>query len=152
MSEPTPVRRSGVRSLVLLIAVIALGLASRRYPFLLPIPIRKRTGDALWASAAFAGVGLLRPAWSTRRVAVVALGVAFVDEFSQAYHAPWIDSIRSHTLGHLFLGEAFYWLDLVAYVVGVLVVIPVDLALLSWGRPRRPAGPSDETPESTCVR
>ncbi len=143
-------RRRPLRSLSLLAVVIVAGLVSRRYPLLLPLPIRKRTGDALWASAAFAGIGLLRPAWSTRAVAVAAVIVSFADEFSQAYHAPWLDRLRAHTLGHLILGSGFHWLDLLAYLVGVAAVVPIDVACVV--RPRRPARPGDELPDSACVR
>jgi hypothetical protein len=149
----TPVRRrSWVRSGVLLVTVIVAGLASRRYARLLPVLIRKRTGDALWASAAFAGIGLLRPAWSTARVAGVALTVSFAVEFSQRYHAPWIEHIRSYTLGHLLIGSGFYWLDLVAYVVGVAVVVPIDAGWVRRYHPRRPAAGDDKSPVSACFQ
>jgi len=42
-------------------------------------------------------------------------------EVSQFYHAPWIDSIRSTTLGGLVLGFGFKLSDLVCYCVGVFV-------------------------------
>ena len=143
-------RRSPARSAILLVTVVAAGLASRRYPYLLPAAVRKRTGDALWASAAFAGIGLVRPAWSTRAVALNAATVSFADEFSQRYHAPWIERLRSHTLGHLILGSGFYWLDLLAYVIGVAAIVPVDAVWVR--RPRRIGGAGDETPDSACVR
>ncbi len=42
--------------------VIALGLASRRYPFLLPAFLGKYPGDALWALMVFCGLAFLFPA------------------------------------------------------------------------------------------
>ena len=48
-----------------------------------------------------------------------ALITCCLDECSQLYHAPWIDLIRSTTLGHLVLGSGFIWGDFVAYAIGV---------------------------------
>jgi len=48
----------------------------------------------------------------------ISLALAFAVEVSQLYHAPWIDSIRSTTLGGLVLGFGFLWTDLVCYLVG----------------------------------
>ncbi len=140
-------RRSAVRSTALLVTVIAAGLASRRYASVLPTPIQKRTGDALWAWAIFAALGWVRPRWTTCRVAAVTLVVAFADEFSQAYQAPWINHIRAYTVGHLILGSGFYWLDFLAYVVGVLAAILVD-----WGWVCRAAiGVRPKSLDSACV-
>ena len=126
--------RLRTRCAVLLVAVIAAGLASRRYPAVLPAVLQKRTGDALWATAAFVAIGLVRPAWSTPRLTAVALAVACADEFSQAIHTPSLDRFRSHALPHLLLGSGFHWLDLPAYAVGVAVAVFTDLW---WLRRRR---------------
>jgi hypothetical protein len=40
-------------------------------------------------------------------------------EFSQLYHAPWIDAIRATPPGRLVLGNTFNWPDLFAYALGV---------------------------------
>jgi hypothetical protein len=122
--------RAFLRAAVALAIVIVAGLASRQYPLPLPGPLAKRVGDALWATAAFVGLRLLRPRWTTRRVAVVALAVAFAVEFSQAYHQPQLDQFRSHGIGHLLLGSGFSWFDQMAYIVGVAAVLPVDAWLL----------------------
>ncbi|MDJ1631891.1 DUF2809 domain-containing protein [Bacillus velezensis] len=37
----------------------------------------------------------------------------------QLYHAPWIDAIRSDTLGGLILGWQFVWSDIFAYTLRV---------------------------------
>jgi hypothetical protein len=105
-----------------LVAVIALGLVSRRFPAFLG----KYPGDALWAVMVFLGWGLFRPRASTRHLATLALVTACLVEFSQLYQAPWINAIRSTTLGHLVLGAAFSWLDIAAYAVGVVVGALVD--------------------------
>jgi len=114
-------RRSRGAYAVSLGAVIALGLASRRYPGLFPQALGKYPGDALWALMVFLMLGIARPSSSTRSLTLTALGVSCVDEFSQLYQAPWINAIRATTPGHLFLGSAFSWMDIVSYAIGVLV-------------------------------
>jgi hypothetical protein len=37
-------------------------------------------------------------------------------EFSQLYHAPWIDRVRQTVFGRLVLGSDFAWLDMGAYL------------------------------------
>jgi Protein of unknown function (DUF2809) len=101
-------------------AVIALGLASRKWP-LFPVALGKYPGDALYALMMFCAVGFAFPSAPILRNAAYALAWCFGVEFGQLYHAPWIDSIRATTLGHLVLGSYFGWLDLVAYVVGVII-------------------------------
>ncbi|MDQ3058807.1 MAG: DUF2809 domain-containing protein [Pseudomonadota bacterium] len=110
------------------IAVIALGLASRKYPFLFPALLGKYPGDALWALMVFVGWAFFRPSASTRQLAAVALAVSFLVEFSQLYQAPWLNDIRRTTMGHLVLGSRFSWPDLVAYTVGVALGAFLD----SW--------------------
>jgi hypothetical protein len=105
---------------VALFAVVALGLASRRYP-LFPSALGKYPGDALWALMVFLILGVAAPAASTRTLALAALGVSCLDELSQLYRAPWIDAVRSTTIGHLVLGSAFSWTDILSYSIGILV-------------------------------
>ena len=113
-------RRTGAAVLLLIFFGVA-GYASRRWGVYLPLPIRKRTGDALWASVVFCLIALLLPRWSTIKVATLTLIVAYSIEFSQLYHRPWIDHLRSYRIGALVLGSTFFWLDQVAYTGGVIV-------------------------------
>lgn len=103
----------------LTLAVIALGLASRRYPSLLPLFLHKSAGDGLWALMVFLICGMLFPRRHTLWVGAVAMTFSVCIEFSQIYHAPWIDSIRAYPLGHLILGSGFAWADMLAYSVGI---------------------------------
>lgn len=77
----------------------------------------------------FFGWAAALPRASTRRIALCAITTSYLVEFSQLYQAPWITSIRDTTLGHLVLGSAFSWIDLVAYALGVGVGMAVDLAI-----------------------
>lgn len=108
------------------IAVIALGLASRRYPFLFPALLGKYPGDALWALMVFVGLGFFKPRASTRQLAMAALLISWLVEFSQLYQVPWLNALRSTTMGHLVLGSRFSWPDLVAYAVGVAIGALLD--------------------------
>jgi hypothetical protein len=117
------------------LAVIALGLVSRKYPFLFPAMFGKYPGDALWALMVFLGCAFFKPRASTLCLAAVALAIACLDEFSQLYQAPWINAIRSTTLGHLVLGSTFSWLDMAAYAVGVSIGALIDAWVVSRRKP-----------------
>ncbi len=112
-------RRNRITYLITAIAVVILGLASRRYSQFLPDFLASYAGDTLWALMAFLGIGMLFPSWSTLRVSAMALVFAFSIELSQLYHAPWIDQIRHTKAGGLILGYGFLWSDLLCYVIGV---------------------------------
>lgn len=118
---PAPFLRSRFGNVVAVVAVIILGLASRKFPALFPAFLGKYPGDALWALMMFLLVGIAFPRRSTAWVAVVALAISFAVEFSQLFQAPWIDAIRRTTLGALVLGSGFSWVDMIAYTVGVTV-------------------------------
>ncbi len=87
MSSP----RSRAVYALLVLAVIAAGLLWRSS--LLPLPpfASKYGGDALWSLIVFFGLGLLLPRSSTLMLAVLAVGFSTAVEFSQLYHAPWIE-------------------------------------------------------------
>ena len=114
---------------LLLAVVLCAGYASRRYAHYLPPLIRKRTGDALWACAVFVLMAIIRPRWSTLALTLTALLISYSVEFSQIYHRPWIDYLRSYAIGKLILGTTFFWWDQVAYTIGIGALVPVDLLL-----------------------
>lgn len=132
--DPSP--QSGIsrrsRSVYLLLAalVAAGGLLWRSRFVSLPPFLSKYGGDAWWALLVFFGFGILFPGITTLRLAVVSLGFAWMVEFSQLYHAPWIEAIRAVRLGHLILGSTFNAPDLPAYLVGVVTGVVADRALL----------------------
>jgi hypothetical protein len=116
--------------------VIVIGLASRRHPGLFPQALGKYPGDALWAMMIFFGLGFLFPAKPVARIGLAALVFCCADEFSQLYHAPWIDSIRATTIGHLILGGGFSWADIAAYLAGVLMAGLIETACFKFLRGR----------------
>ena len=114
-----PMPRSRPIYCVAILLVIALGLLSRRFPQFLPAALGKYPGDALWALMVFLGFGFVFRRARTGVVAVAALAFSFAIEFSQLYHAPWIDAVRYTVPGRLVLGSGFMWQDLLAYAVGI---------------------------------
>jgi len=116
---------------VLAVGVIACGLLWRSGLIPLPQWLSNNGGDALWALMVFAGFGFLLPRASTLSVALLALTFSWGVEFSQLYHAPWIDSVRATIPGKLVLGNTFNWPDLPAYAVGVVLGV---LAEWRWRR------------------
>lgn len=107
-------------ALAAMAATMALGLASRRWPHALPAAFGKYPGDVLWALMVFFGWRALRPLARTRDVASMALATSAVVELAKLWQAPWLVAFRYTTIGHLLLGHAFSWQNLVAYGVGVL--------------------------------
>ena len=114
--------------------VIALGLASRRYPGWLPAFVGKYPGDALWALMVFLGCSGCWPRASTSRIAGLAFAASCLVEFSQLYRAPWLNALRATTPGHLVLGSTFAWPDIAAYAVGVAMGVGIDATLLGVAR------------------
>ena len=119
-----------------LVATVAVGLASRRWPWLLPAALGKYPGDALWAGMVYWAVAFFAPSAPVARIAACALAISYLDELSQLYQAAWINQIRATTIGHLLLGSAFSWLDLLAYTVGVGLCSAIELILSKIFRDR----------------
>ncbi|MCC7643412.1 MULTISPECIES: DUF2809 domain-containing protein [unclassified Janthinobacterium] len=112
------------------VAVIALGLASRAFPQFVPAALGKYPGDALWAMMIVFALGIVATRMRTWQLALTALLICFAVEFGQLYQAPWIVALRAHPLGHLVLGSAFGWVDLIAYTAGVAIAALVDKVVL----------------------
>lgn len=116
-----------------LMTCILLGLMSRKLLWLFPESFGEYPGDALWAVAVYLAWGLIFPSASELKLMLLAVVTAYLVEFSQLYHAPWIDEIRAQTLGHLLLGSTFNSKDLVAYTVGVVTFFLVESGLNNNG-------------------
>ncbi|MDB6152026.1 MAG: putative rane protein [Chthoniobacteraceae bacterium] len=75
----------------------------------------------------FFGIAFLFPKQRPRITAACAFAFSCAVEFSQIFHAPWIDSIRHTRLGALALGSVFSWPDMAAYAVGVLFALLIGV-------------------------
>jgi len=118
MPNPTRPRHRGLY-LVWIALVIAAGLASRSPWLGLPWFWAKYSGDALWALLVFFAFAWLWPAVRTASIAILAFSFSCAVEFSQLYHAPWLDAIRQTWFGRLALGDTFAWADMLAYLAGI---------------------------------
>jgi hypothetical protein len=126
---PSNRRTLRVTYLALLLATIALGLASRRFASALLVFIAAYAGDTLWAMAAYWAIALIAPKHPIGLRALAALAIAFTVELSQLFHLGWLDAIRMTRPGGWVLGFGFLWSDLVCYVVGVGLAVALDRAL-----------------------
>jgi hypothetical protein len=63
-----------------------------------------------------------RPAAAAAFALVLSMGT----ESLQAYHAPWIESLRANRVGGLLLGRYFSWHDMALYPVGTALAWAVD--------------------------
>lgn len=127
-------RRSRTGLTLLIGAVVAIGLASRRGYVPFPAVLGNYPGDALWAWVVLLCVAWLRPAITCGKLMAWTLVIAFAIEFLQLYQAPWMQALRANKLAYLVLGNGFDPLDLLAYVVGIGVGAMVDRL---WERRQR---------------
>ena len=125
-----PARRNRLVYACMLMIVAWLGINSRRYGEDLDPFVAAYAGDTLWALAVFTAIGLVFRSLATWQAAAVAYVISALVEFSQLYHAPWIDAIRGTTPGALALGSGFLLSDLACYAVGVFIGMMIELVAL----------------------
>lgn len=119
---------------------IAAGLASRKFPGLLPAVLGKYPGDALYAVLIYWLVALVLNPPGLVRAAGFALGFCFAVELLQLWQTPWLLAIRANPFGHLVLGSHFHAGDLLAYAIGVLLAAALEAASLNLRPGLRPRG------------
>lgn len=110
-----------------MIAVMLLGLASRRFADGLPPFAAAHAGDALWAGMVYFGFRFLFVRKPVAFAAAASAIFAAAIEFSQLYQAPWANAVRETTLGALVLGHGFLAVDLLRYAAGIACAAAVDL-------------------------
>jgi len=116
--------KSPYMRLIYMIAVvitILLGLASRKFGYLLPLFLAHNAGDALWAMMVYFGLRFLLVRKNPLLVVSLSILFSFGIEFSQLYQAAWINQIRSTVLGALILGKGFLVADLIRYAAGIFI-------------------------------
>ena len=116
------------------VIVICLGLLSRKMTAYIPHVINMFLGDSLWALMIYLIIRTFFKRWSVKKVAAIGISFCFIVEFSQLYHANWIDMIRRTTLGGLILGYGFSWSDLGAYLIGIGFGILIDRLIRKYIR------------------
>lgn len=117
----------------LALATIAVGLTVHLGGPALSPTVRDVTGDGLWAAMMTFWISAIATRASLSTRAIIALAVCFAVEFSQLYHATWLDAARDTRLGPLVLGSGFDPRDLVAYAGGVLAALIAERLLVRAG-------------------
>ncbi|MBC7851611.1 MAG: DUF2809 domain-containing protein [Chitinophagaceae bacterium] len=107
--------------LLLLIPIIAIGLATRKAPHLFPSFVSEYGGDTFWALMFFIIFRILWIDKSIRHVAVATFLFCLIIELSQLYQGEWLNKLRETFPGQMLLGHGFLWSDLLCYAVGVLM-------------------------------
>ena len=126
-----PTKRRRLLYIISIVIVIALGLASRKvmgFPYF----VYEYVGDVLWAVNVYLLFAVLFPSEKIPLISVVTFFFSFLIEFSQIYHAPWIDSIRDTFIGGLVLGYGFLWSDILCYLIGTAIGAVLDSILLRY--------------------
>jgi len=122
-------KRNRILYCLLIIAVVILGLLSRKFPEYLPEFIASYSGDFLWALMVFLGFGMLFNKQTTLKIVLYSLAFSFAIEFSQLYQADWIVNLRTNKLAALVLGHGFLWSDLLCYTAGIFVGAGIETYL-----------------------
>ena len=104
-------------SLIGVLVLIPIGLYSRHVKW-----IPEETGDALWAMMVFCLWRVILVKKKLHWVALMSLTHSFLVEFSQLLRWSWLVSFRNTFIGHMMLGQGFLWIDLLAYLIGILLI------------------------------
>jgi hypothetical protein len=115
-----------LRSLALVLATMAAGIAIRFLPLGLPPFIVKYAGSMLWAAMIY---WLVSTALShTRPPAALLLSgcLATAVELFKLYRSPPVDAFRSTLPGVLLLGRYFSFRDILAYWIAIAAAAALD--------------------------
>jgi hypothetical protein len=115
---------------------MGLGLSSRKYADYLPEYINTYLGDALWAVMIYLFTALLLKDRKPSQIGLLSLSFCYLIEISQLYHATWIDAIRNTRLGGLVLGFGFLWTDVIAYTIGIGVILAIE-SVYFWSKKKK---------------
>ena len=130
------INRSRIIYSIFILITISLGLLSRNSDISLPVFLATYAGDTLWGLMVFWMFCVLFFTKKTWIVFLYAILFSYSIEFSQFYHAEWIDSIRSTRLGGLVLGYGFKWSDLLCYLTGITFGAVIDSVLIKMKKIR----------------
>ncbi|NHM31930.1 DUF2809 domain-containing protein [Neobacillus terrae] len=127
--------RSGNLRIIYILAVfisILLGLASRKYSYLLPQFLAENAGDAIWAMMVYFGFRFLLVKKSLNLSVLLIFLFSFGIEFSQMYQGNWINQLRGNIIGGLVLGRGFLTADLFRYTAGIILAAVLDKILRTF--------------------
>jgi hypothetical protein len=124
--------RKRIYYLLFLFVTLVAGFSARKFSCYLPAMVNIYLGDALWALMIYFGFAFLFRNFFIWKIALFSLLFCFFIEITQVYQAPWINAIRHTKLGGLVLGFGFLWTDIVAYTLGVIAGVIVELLILKY--------------------
>jgi NO-binding membrane sensor protein with MHYT domain len=116
--------------LIAVIVIIGLGIASRKIMGF-PYPVYEYAGDILWGMNLYMVFRLIFPRENIPMITFISFTTSVLVEFSQLYHAPWIDSFRDTFIGAMLLGYGFLWSDILCYAIGTALGVITDVVYLS---------------------
>lgn len=121
-----------IRRLGIALAIIACGVVLRLggYDIGLPYLLVKYGGSTLWGAMVFFLLATLLSRQPLVRLALIAIVVAALTEFSRLYHTAWLDEFRLTLAGALLLGRIFSWWNIAAYTLGIVLAALVEALLL----------------------
>ena len=117
-------KRKLLISLIGIIVLIPVGLYSRHVTWL-----PDEVGDALWAMMVFCFWRIILVKKDLPLVALISLIHSYLVEFSQLVRWPWLVSFRRTFIGHMMLGQGFLWIDLLATLIGIVLIFFVFYAI-----------------------
>lgn len=126
MPNNPPTARNRAALGIALLAVIGMGLATRKFADALPGFIANHGGDALWTVAVYLALAIVSPRTSPLKLGLLAFGISVAVEFSQLIDIAWLNGIRATLPGRLLLGSGFLWIDLARYFVGAAMAVGLD--------------------------
>ena len=113
--------------------VIALGLASRRWPIGVPL-FDSALGDALYAAAAYLAFAIVLPGWRPIELAILAGTFCLAIELFKLTGYPY--AWRRWWWSRVVFGTTFGWHNLPRYAAGIACAALID-ALVAPRRARR---------------
>lgn len=105
------------------LVTMVCGLVVRMGPLGLPWGVAKYGGSALWAVMIYWVIACVVPGWRPIWVGSASSLVAVLVEFGKLYRSPGVDAFRLTLAGKLLLGRYFSGWDILAYLVGIWVVV-----------------------------
>ncbi len=125
------IRNTRLRSLLLVAAAMAIGLAARAnrnepYSNALLTIIAAYSADTLWGIMCYFVLRFLLPQSSMITVAMTTLLVTCSIEFSQLWKPDWLEKLRSIPPIGFLLGRSFVWSDIACLFIGVGLGILID--------------------------
>lgn len=98
-----------------------LALATRSHHEWFPHVVVVYGGDIIWAGMFLFFLRIFftkPPLW---KLALINYALGVLDEISQLNQGPFMQYLRSFTLGRLMLGVGFLWSDILCYAIGTFI-------------------------------